>query len=76
MAAAKSIGAELGRGDLQPAVQDPRLRRRRDRVLRVACVGEYVVDAADHALREVSLGDDAAYRIADFPAHRRGSPQQ
>ncbi len=30
-------------------------------------VGEYVVDATDHALREVSLGDDAAYRIADFP---------
>jgi diguanylate cyclase (GGDEF)-like protein len=30
-------------------------------------VGDYVVDTADHALREVSLGDEAAYRIADFP---------
>ena len=30
-------------------------------------VGDYVVDATDHALREVSLGDEAAYRIADFP---------
>jgi diguanylate cyclase (GGDEF)-like protein len=30
-------------------------------------VGDYLVDANDHALREVSLGDEAAYRIADFP---------
>jgi diguanylate cyclase (GGDEF)-like protein len=30
-------------------------------------VGDYVVDATDHALREVSLGDEAAYRISDFP---------
>ena len=30
-------------------------------------VGDYIVDATDHALREVSLGDEAAYRIADFP---------
>ena len=30
-------------------------------------IGDYVVDASDHALREVSLGDEAAYRIADFP---------
>jgi diguanylate cyclase (GGDEF)-like protein len=30
-------------------------------------VGDYIVDAADHALREISLGDEAAYRIADFP---------
>jgi GAF domain-containing protein len=30
-------------------------------------VGEYVVDATDHALREISLGDEAAYRISDFP---------
>ena len=30
-------------------------------------VGEYIVDATEHALREVSLGDEAAYRIADFP---------
>ncbi len=30
-------------------------------------LGDYVVDATEHALREVSLGDEAAYRIADFP---------
>jgi diguanylate cyclase (GGDEF)-like protein len=30
-------------------------------------VGDYVVDATEHALREISLGDEAAYRIADFP---------
>jgi diguanylate cyclase (GGDEF)-like protein len=30
-------------------------------------VGDFVVDATDHALREVSLGDEAAYRISDFP---------
>lgn len=30
-------------------------------------VGEYIVDVTDHALREVSLGDEAAYRVADFP---------
>jgi GAF domain-containing protein len=30
-------------------------------------VGDFVVDATEHALREVSLGDEAAYRIADFP---------
>ena len=30
-------------------------------------VGEFVVDATDHALREVRLSDHAAYRIADFP---------
>jgi hypothetical protein len=30
-------------------------------------VGDYIVDASEHALREVSLGDEAAYRIADFP---------
>jgi diguanylate cyclase (GGDEF)-like protein len=30
-------------------------------------VGEFIVDATEHALREVSLGDEAAYRIADFP---------
>ncbi|HEX4747439.1 MAG TPA: diguanylate cyclase [Gaiellaceae bacterium] len=30
-------------------------------------VGDYIVDATGHALREVSLGDEAAYRIADFP---------
>jgi diguanylate cyclase (GGDEF)-like protein len=30
-------------------------------------VGDYIVDATEHALRQVSLGDEAAYRIADFP---------
>jgi diguanylate cyclase (GGDEF)-like protein len=30
-------------------------------------VGDYLVDATEHALREVSLGDEATYRIADFP---------
>ena len=30
-------------------------------------VGEYIVDATEHALREVSLGAEAAYRISDFP---------
>jgi diguanylate cyclase (GGDEF)-like protein len=30
-------------------------------------VGNYLVDAEKHALREISLGDEAAYRIADFP---------
>jgi len=30
-------------------------------------VGDYIVDATEHALREISLGDEAAYRIADFP---------
>jgi diguanylate cyclase (GGDEF)-like protein len=29
--------------------------------------GDYLVDAAGHALREVWLGDEAAYRIVDFP---------
>lgn len=41
-------------------------------------VGDYLVDATKHALREVSLGDEAAYRIADFPltaeALRTGKP--
>ncbi|MGH3126884.1 MAG: diguanylate cyclase domain-containing protein, partial [Gaiellaceae bacterium] len=30
-------------------------------------VGDLLVDATEHALREVSLGDEASYRIADFP---------
>ncbi len=30
-------------------------------------VGDFVVDATGHALRDVSLGDEAAYRIDDFP---------
>jgi diguanylate cyclase (GGDEF)-like protein len=42
-------------------------------------VGEYIVDATEHALREISLGDEAAYRIADFPltaeALRSGEPR-
>jgi transcriptional regulator with GAF, ATPase, and Fis domain len=29
--------------------------------------GEYVVDVTSHALRDVGLGRDAAYRISDFP---------
>jgi len=42
-------------------------------------VGEYLFDASGHALREVSLGDEAAYRISDFPltaeALRTGQPR-
>lgn len=30
-------------------------------------VGEYVIDAHEHALREIYLGDEDAYRISDFP---------
>jgi diguanylate cyclase (GGDEF)-like protein len=30
-------------------------------------LGDYVVDAYGHSLREVWLGDEAAYRISDFP---------
>jgi GAF domain-containing protein len=30
-------------------------------------VGDFIVDATEHSLREISLGDEAAYRIADFP---------
>jgi len=30
-------------------------------------VGDLLVDATEHALREVSLGSHTAYRIADFP---------
>jgi diguanylate cyclase (GGDEF)-like protein len=30
-------------------------------------VGGYLVDAAQHAMREISLGHEAAYRISDFP---------
>jgi len=30
-------------------------------------VGEHLVDLGQHSLRNVWLGDDAAYRIADFP---------
>ncbi len=42
-------------------------------------VGGYLVDATEHALREVWLGDEAAYRISDFPltaeALRTGQPR-
>jgi diguanylate cyclase (GGDEF)-like protein len=42
-------------------------------------VGGYLVDATEHALREVWLGDEAAYRISDFPltgeALRSGEPR-
>jgi diguanylate cyclase (GGDEF)-like protein len=41
--------------------------------------GDYLVDATEHALREVSLGNEAAYRISDFPltdeALRTGEPR-
>jgi hypothetical protein len=30
-------------------------------------LGEYVVDANEHGLREIALGDGTAYRLADFP---------
>ena len=30
-------------------------------------VGDFLVDATEHAIREVWLGDAAAYRISDFP---------
>jgi diguanylate cyclase (GGDEF)-like protein len=42
-------------------------------------VGEFLVDATGHALRDVWLGDEAAYRISDFPltaeALRTGEPR-
>lgn len=42
-------------------------------------VGEHVVDTTEHALREVRLSEDAAYRIADFPLTeevlRTGTPR-
>jgi diguanylate cyclase (GGDEF)-like protein len=42
-------------------------------------VGDYLVDATEHALREISLGDEAAYRISDFPLSaevlRSGQPR-
>jgi diguanylate cyclase (GGDEF)-like protein len=30
-------------------------------------IGDFVVDASGHALREVSLGEGATYRLSDFP---------
>ena len=42
-------------------------------------VGNYLVDATEHALREISLGQEAAYRISDFPLTeetlRQGEPR-
>jgi diguanylate cyclase (GGDEF)-like protein len=42
-------------------------------------VDGYLVDATEHALRQVWLGDEAAYRISDFPltedALRTGEPR-
>jgi GAF domain-containing protein len=42
-------------------------------------LGDFLVDAIGHALREVSLGDEAAYRIDDFPLTadvlRTGNPR-
>jgi diguanylate cyclase (GGDEF)-like protein len=42
-------------------------------------VGDLLVDATEHALREVWLGDEAAYRVSDFPlteeALRTGEPR-
>lgn len=42
-------------------------------------VDAYLVDAANHALREVSLGHEATYRISDFPVTaetlRLGTPR-
>ena len=30
-------------------------------------VGDLVIDSTKHALREISLGDEASYRLSDFP---------
>jgi GAF domain-containing protein len=42
--------------------------------------GPLLVDATEHALRQVSLGEEAAYRIADFPLTdevlRSGEPRR
>ncbi|MGH3132866.1 MAG: diguanylate cyclase domain-containing protein [Gaiellaceae bacterium] len=42
-------------------------------------VGDYLVDATEHAIREVWLGNEAAYRISDFPltadTMRTGQPR-
>jgi GAF domain-containing protein len=42
-------------------------------------VDDYLVEATGHALREISLGDEAAYRISDFPLSaevlRSGEPR-
>ena len=42
-------------------------------------VGDLVVDSTEHALREISLGSNASYRLSDFPvtaeALRTGEPR-
>jgi GAF domain-containing protein len=42
-------------------------------------LGGFIVDASEHALRQVWLGEEAAYRISDFPlteeALRTGEPR-
>ena len=48
-------------------MQGPRLRRGRDRLLGVTRRRRLHRRRDEHALREISLGDEAAYRIADFP---------
>ena len=37
-------------------------------------VGDYIVDATDHALREISLGRRGRIPNLGLPAHRRGAP--
>ena len=68
MAAAKAIGAE----DTVASVCSRLCKALVFVVGATGCsasrvVGDYIVDGTEHALREVSLGDEAAYRIADFP---------
>ncbi len=42
-------------------------------------VGDLVVDSTEHALRQISLGDEASYRLSDFPVTaatlRSGEPR-
>jgi diguanylate cyclase (GGDEF)-like protein len=42
-------------------------------------VGDLVVDSTEHSLREISLGDEASYRLSDFPVTaetlRTGEPR-
>jgi diguanylate cyclase (GGDEF)-like protein len=68
MTAATALGAEL----TADAVCDRLCKALVFVVGATACqasrvLGEYVVDANEHALREVRLGDGTAYRLADFP---------
>jgi diguanylate cyclase (GGDEF)-like protein len=67
-AAAKAIGQE----ETSDAVLDRLCKALVFVVGATACsasrvAGEYLVDVAVHALREVPLSDEAAYRIRDFP---------